>query len=148
MTKKSTSKKKTSKKTANKGRREARSISEMKDQMTTDQRKGYVRRWVNDTEGRVALFLGAGWDLVREDVAVGDEGVVNQNQSLGSGARKHVGSDKMGHPMYAVLMEIPKRDYDAISKRKAEQVDETEAVIRARLKEQHKYGEFSEKVTK
>lgn len=140
-------KKKQSKKDT-KSRREARSISEVKDQMTTPQRAGFRRRWVNDTRNRLQLFQSAGWAVVLEETPVGDEGVVNQNQSIGGGARKYVGSDEEGKPLYAILMEIPETDAREVDKYKQENVDATEQAIYEELQAKNKYGEFKVTVSK
>ena len=94
-----------------------------KDVMTTDQKPGYIRRWVNDTPGRINKFLMAGWAVVEDETKVGDEGAKEQNQALGSGARKQVSVDrKTNQPIYGILMEIKESLYkkDQAAKQKIE----------------------------
>ncbi len=97
--------------------------------MTVPKKAGWVRRFVNDDPKhpgvRIGRFLKAGWRIVEDDVDVGTEGVVNQNQSLGSGARKYVGGG-----MHAVLMEIEEQYYSEDQELKAMKIDQLEAQIR------------------
>ena len=94
-----------------------------KNLLTVPERKGFVRRFVNDIEQgqRVKRFLKAGWRLVEDESQVGDPGVINQNQSLGTGIRKHVGGST-----YAVLMEIEKKYYDEDQAAKADKLNRIE----------------------
>lgn len=70
--------------------------------LTTEQRDGYVRRWVNDTPGRIKMFEEAGYEAVREPTKVGDNR---------AGEASNVGSSVMnkdvGGGQNAILMEIP-----------------------------------------
>ena len=103
---------------------------------------GFVRRWVNDDPKsaglRINAFILAGWRIVQEEVQVGTEGVVNQNQSLGTGARKHVGGG-----FTAILMEIEKKYYDEDQATKMERISTTERAIYGGegLSEKTKIGE-------
>lgn len=72
--------------------------------LTAPQRPGFVRRWVNDTVGRVDQFRENGWDVVQED---------------GTDAR-HVGGQK--NPLKAVLMELPEEFYREDQTKKLERV--------------------------
>lgn len=73
--------------------------------LTAEQRPGYVRRWVNDEDGRIAMFQEAGYEPVKTPTEVGDPMAGNASQ-LGSVVRKPVGGGKT-----AVLMEIPEEFY-------------------------------------
>ena len=60
-------------------------------------------RWVNDTEGRIDMFLNAQWELVaKEGLKVGDGGV---EQSARTSSAMSKG---MGGGVIAYLMRIPK----------------------------------------
>lgn len=72
--------------------------------LAAPQRPGFVRRWVNDTVGRVDQFRDNGWDVVQED---------------GTDAR-HVGGQK--NPLKAVLMELPEEFYRGDQAKKMERV--------------------------
>lgn len=94
------------------------SLKEQKDIQTVDYKKdGYVVRWFNhydakDTQ-RIMKAQARGWSFVTDEVNVGDEGAKNQNQALGGGARKQTSVDKRtGEPLYSILMEIKKENYD------------------------------------
>jgi len=99
-------------------------VSQQKNIITVPQRKGWVRRWVNDVEQRVEMFKRAGWKLVEGDVDVGDKGVINQNQSLGTGARKY-----MGNGISAVLMEIQECFYLEDQRAKQDEIKEHERAL-------------------
>lgn len=94
--------------------------------MTVPEKPGFKRRWVNDNEQgqRVAAFLRAGWRIVEDTVQVGVEGVVSQNQTVGSGARKYVGAGVM-----AILMEIEEKYFNEDQAAKAARIDEVERAI-------------------
>ena len=73
--------------------------------LTAEQRKGYVRRWVNDVDGRIQMFEEAGYEAVTTPTQVGDE-IAGSASQVGSVVRKPVGGG-----VTAVLMEIPKEFY-------------------------------------
>lgn len=97
--------------------------------LTVPKKAGWVRRFVNDDPKhlgvRINRFLKAGWRIVEDSVEVGTEGVVNQNQSIGSGARKYVGGG-----MQAILMEIEEKYYSEDQELKADKINQLEAQIR------------------
>lgn len=94
--------------------------------LTVPKKEGFVRRWVMDDKRteRVNAFLRAGWRIVTDMVDVGTDGVVNQNQSLSTGARK---SDRSGSTL--ILMEIERRYYDEDQAVKMARIDEIERAI-------------------
>lgn len=107
-------------------------LHEQRDKFGVPQKKGYVRRWVNewDNKGnRINRFQDAGWRVVSDPVHVGDPNVISNNQSLGTGARKVVGTDRYGKELFAVLMEIPQEFYDEDQAAKAEKVDAVDRQI-------------------
>lgn len=97
---------------------------QVRDKMTTSQRKGYVRRFVNDIGDRVERFKQAGYSVVEEPTKVGEDNVVSQNQTLGSGARRHVGGG-----VRSILMEIPEELYKADQAIKQADIREREKSI-------------------
>jgi hypothetical protein len=117
-------------------------IHEQRDQMTTSQKVGFVRRWVNDIPGRVDKFLRAGYELVSDkDVTVGED---NSNMALGTGARKNVGRTRQGDGTQAILMEIPKELYDEDQKAKAAQVDASERAMKRGKDDNDFYGDIKQ----
>ena len=120
-------------------------IHEQRDQMSTDQRPGFVRRWVNDVPGRVEKFLRGGYEVVRDDeVKVGDGGVTDSNIALGTGARKNVGRTRSEDNTQAVLMEIPKELYEEDQKAKQAVVDATDKVLKRNIRENDFYGDVKQ----
>ena len=92
--------------------------------LTAPSKPGFVRRIVNDVGNRIERFLQGGYKIVEDkDVIIG-EGVDN-NQSLGTGARKGVGKGVTG-----VLMEIPKEIYDEDQAAKQRLIDEQERAMK------------------
>lgn len=83
-------------------------IGGSRDILTVEAPPGKVYRWVNDVNERVARMIEDGWARVAaKDRQVGDRTVVNNNQDVGSGIRKHVGGD-----IHAVLLELDKEEYE------------------------------------
>lgn len=95
-------------------------------------------RIVNDVDDRIERLKIAGYSLAEEKVGIGDFGVENNNISLGSGARMHVGKG-----VKAVLMKIPKELYLEDQKAKQREVDRKEASIKRKNNsgEDGTYGE-------
>lgn len=114
-----------------------------KNLLTVPEKKGFVRRFVNDVEQgqRVKRFLRAGWRIVEDETKVGDPGALNQNQSLGTGIRKH-----MGDTTYAVLMEIEKEFYDEDQAAKMDRLDQIEKSIYKDHGVRNSYGEIGHSV--
>ena len=103
-------------------------INRKRNILTAPEKEGFVRRFVNDSDGRVPEIQELGYNVVEESTAIGDRGVTKQNQSLGSGARKHVGNG-----ITAILMEIPKESYDEMQKEKAEAIAQDEEELKRNL---------------
>jgi hypothetical protein len=118
-------------------------IHEQRDQMSTSQKEGFVRRWVNDIPGRVEKFLRAGYESVKDkDVIVGEDN--SNNMALGTGARKNVGRTRQGDGTHAVLMEIPKELYDEDQKAKAELVNASERAMKRGKDDNEFYGDIKQ----
>jgi hypothetical protein len=97
---------------------------QVRNKMTTTQKPGFVRRFVNDIGDRIERLKLAGYRVVEEQVSVGEDNVVKQNQTLGSGARRNVGGG-----MQAILMEIPQELYEADQKEKQREIARKESTI-------------------
>lgn len=95
--------------------------------LTAPERQGYVRRFVNDEADRVARFEAAGYNIVREQVEVGDP-KAGKNSQIGSVVRPNVGSGKT-----AVLMEIKEEYYKEDQEAQQRRVDEGERDMRTNL---------------
>ena len=98
-----------------------------RDVLTAAKKEGYVRRFVNDEGDRVKMFEGAGYEVVREKVEVGDPkaGKAKQlgsvvNPSVGIGAR-------------AVLMEIKEEYYKEDQKAKQDKILSNENDMKKQL---------------
>lgn len=99
-------------------RRERIPLGVPRSRMAADTRPGYVRRWVNDTPGRIAAAEKAGYEHVTE----GD-----QKRSINAGVNED------GSVMRAHLMEIPKEFYDEDQAAKQKPIDEFEEQLRRRV---------------
>lgn len=120
-------------------------LHEQRDQLTTEKKDGFVRRWVNDIPGRVEKFLNAGYSVVQDaNVKVGTDGVDTNNIALGTGARKDVGRTRSSENTQAVLMEIPVELYEADQKAKQSKVDETDAVLKRNVRDHDFYGDIKQ----
>lgn len=86
--------------------------------LTAPPREGYQRRWVNDTNDRLAMMDELGYDHV-SDASI-------KSTDAGSRVSRVVGTKPNGEPLRAYLMETPVELY-------AEGVAEKEAQIRERF---------------
>jgi hypothetical protein len=90
--------------------------------LAVNEREGYVRRWINDRDGRILRAQNAGYNFVkREDVEFIDSDVCNTDS-----ISKVVNSDGTK----AFLMEISKEFYDEDQKEKNKIDDRTEEALR------------------
>jgi hypothetical protein len=114
-----------------------RTSEQKKNLLTTPKIDGYVTRWVNDSQGgeRVRMLQRAGWVIVEDETPVGDAGAVNQNQTLGSGARKYVGAGT-----YAILMKKREDWYNEDSAADQAKVTEKESHMFAAGDSEADYG--------
>lgn len=88
-------------------------------------RKGFVRRFVNEEPGRVAMFLEAGWTLVVGDEDASDSKVQDAAQQS-SLVRRVVNRGADARSQTAVLMEIPEDLYNEDQAAKQKKVDKIE----------------------
>lgn len=89
--------------------------------LTASERPGYTRRWVNDTDSRIAEFKAAGYEVVYEEDADTSDARAQDATRGGSAVSKHVGSGTT-----AYLMEIPNEYYAEDQKAKQDAIDEKE----------------------
>jgi hypothetical protein len=86
-----------------------------------EKRPGYVRRWINDQDGRVQRAETGGWTFVEEKT---------DGAKRGQKHKRQVGTLPNGSPMQAYLMEIREEFYAEDQALKAKPLDEFEAAIR------------------
>lgn len=79
------------------------------------QRSGYMRRWVNDTPGRIMGAEKGGYKHVKDNE--------------GNPVKTHAGLQALGGAMNCYLMEIPMQWYQEDFAFKQESVDETDKAI-------------------
>lgn len=84
--------------------------------LTAPQRKGFVRRFVNDIKDRVRQYEAAGYTIARDDIEIGDKKAGKESQ-LGSVANPSVGAGDT-----AVLMEIKEEWYNEDQKAKQDRI--------------------------
>ncbi len=95
-----------------------------KDVLKSPQREGYVRRFVNDDEGRIQKFETGGWRVVFERNISGVDKRVGVASQLSTPVVVSVGGGTK-----AVLMEIPEELYKADQIEKLKEVDLSEQSI-------------------
>lgn len=97
--------------------------------LSVSSRPGFVRRWVNDTEGRLQMAQDGGYQFVENDSVkqIGDADVDNVNRDLGARVSRVV--DKTtGQRAY--LMEIEEEFYKEDQRAKSAKVEETDRRIK------------------
>lgn len=94
-------------------------------------REGYVRRWVNDDNTRLADFTAGGYTFVH-DAKAGDAAGndITAREGIDSRVSRVVGKNVDGHPIRAYLMEIKQDWYDEDQKAKQTRIDEQEAQMK------------------
>ncbi len=92
-------------------------------------RPGYQRRWVNDTEGRIANAEAGGYEFVADEkLQVGQQDIDNVNRDLGARVSRVV--DKTtGQKAY--LMEIKEEFYKEDQTAKVRKVEEVDRRIKS-----------------
>lgn len=114
--------------------------------LSSEQRKGYVRRWVNEEDNRIEKFLLAGYTPVegKEDNNVKR---AQDGTRMGSVARKTVNRDSKAAYHTAILMEIPEDLYREDQEVKARLQAEQESAMDPATKKQDgaDYGSMSRK---
>jgi len=101
-----------------------------------DKDQNFEYRIVNDEPGRIQMFLDAGYEIVKNNVPIGDP-QVGEGEQVGKIASKHVGSGRKGY-----LMRIPKEFYEEDQQLKADKIKDQESHIkRGPNKNEGQYGE-------
>ena len=88
--------------------------------LTAPKEKGVVRRFVNDSEGRIAMFEDAGWEVVVAPGKAGDDYVGNTRLPGGAVTKP------VGNGVVAVLMQKRKDWYDEDYQEKMDEIDRAE----------------------
>lgn len=104
--------------------------------ITGDKDPNFVYRFVNDTGSRVSNFQQAGYEMVQDDLIVGDSRVIDPSD-LGSG-KKVTSND--GTVSY--LMRIKKEWFDEDQAKKDAYTKETEATMKKEAS-QGMYGKIT-----
>jgi len=105
--------------------------------LTAPPRKGYHRRFINDDGDRVKAFEAAGYEIVREDISVGDHKAGKDTQ-VGT-----VVNPSVGNGTKAVLMEIKDEYYEEDQLRKHNELKSVENGMR-RSQNDRRPGEYGE----
>jgi hypothetical protein len=97
--------------------------------LTTPQRPGYVRRWINDDDkGRLQNAQQGGYTFVEDPaLRVGEDGGGDRPDSRVS---RIVGRAESGKPLRAFLMEIPSEQYQEDQASKQSELDEVDRAIK------------------
>lgn len=108
-------------------RRRRASTGGFKQKLDAPQRKGYVRRWVDNDPSRIMALEDLGYALVA-DKAGEDEA---RTDGMGSRIARHGGKRDNGQPQQLVLMECRADDYAQGVAEKEEQLAPFEKALRA-----------------
>lgn len=96
--------------------------------LSVPERKGYVRRWVNDTEGRLLQAEQGGYQFsTDQSLQIGAQDVDNVNRDLGARISRVV-DKSTGQKAY--LMEIKADFYAEDQQAKANKIAETDRLIK------------------
>lgn len=106
-------------------RRERPPIEELRDILSIkDMDPNYEYRWVANRPGRIEKLEGRGWEVVVDDLKVGDKTVDSPSGKLGTALTRFGGNGVL-----LVAMRLPKEWYDEDQARKQETVDALEATM-------------------
>ena len=106
------------------GRQERVPLGTPQPKLTLPPRLGYVRRWVNDTPGRIQHALRGGYEHILDEIQEGEEARASYRKEI-------VGSHQDGSPMLAYAMEIPEKFYRQDQKEKQKPLDEFDKALKA-----------------
>lgn len=97
--------------------------------LTVAGRPGFVRRWINDSEGRLQNAQDGGYQFVQNEVVaqIGDADIDNENRDMGARVSRVV-NQTTGQRAY--LMEIQADFYQEDQAAKVAKVEETDKRIR------------------
>jgi len=116
-----------------KKRKERVPLGILRTKLRTDQREGFVRRWINDKPGRLDDAVKAGYEFVSDpnaELKIGDGNDIAQVAGIGTVVSRTVGQHEDGRQMRAYLMEIENDLYQEDQSEKQGMLDEKEASIR------------------
>lgn len=100
-----------------------------------NKREGHRQRWVNDVDGRVAMFEEAGYTIVQRPTEVGDK------QAGASAQVDRVVRKPVGGGVSAVLMEIPDEFYREDQMAKEAKIKDSERSLLNEAKDGEFYGD-------
>jgi len=105
------------------GRRRRASVGGHALKLKAPEREGYIRRWINDKDNRLADAQELAYDFVTDSAI----------QSTGEGSRvsRLVGTKANGEPLRAYLMETPAEEYRAGIAEKEAHLQEIDAAMHA-----------------
>lgn len=109
-------------------RRKRGSVGGFKKKLDAPERKGYVRRWVNDDGNRLAEMGELAYDFV-SDTSI-------KSSDAGSRISRLVGTKANGEPLRAYLMETPEKEYQAGVDEKEAQLKEIDEAMHRLVNEQ------------
>lgn len=102
-------------------RRRRASTGGFKQKLQAPERKGYVRRWVNDEPGRIQAMQELGYDFAKADTPT---------DGMGTRITRHAGKSEGGAAMQTFLMECRADDYELGVREKEEALKPFEEAIR------------------
>jgi hypothetical protein len=101
------------KKQTSKGKVERVPFGARRKKLQVEERKGYVRRWFNDEDGRIEQAEAAGYTFVdRKEVPRLGQGALHEDNSDVNSKVSKIVSRGREKPLRAFLMEIKKSWYD------------------------------------
>lgn len=103
------------------GRRERIPLGTSRPKLSAKIPKGMVGRWFNDSPGRIAAALDAGYEFINDSGTTGDRE---------SARTIRVGVNEDGSAMQGFLMAIPEEWHREDQKAKQKPIDEFEAAIK------------------
>lgn len=111
------------------GRKQRIPLGVPRNKMAATAPKGYVGRWMNDEDNRLAAAQDGGWEFVKDKAKIG-EGAENSDTDLGQYTSMRVGVNEDGSPLRAYWMIIKKEWYEEDQREKLKPVDEIEKAIK------------------
>lgn len=108
-------------------RRRRASTGGFKQKLDAPQRKGFVRRWVDNDPSRIIAMQELGYAMVSEAAGEG----ASRTEGQGTRISRHAGKRDNGQPHQLVLMECRADDYAQGVKDKEDQLRPFEEAIRA-----------------
>jgi hypothetical protein len=126
-------------------RRRRASVGGFRQKLDAPQREGFVRRWVDDSPGRIMEMRDLGYDFAQDHAGSG----AKRTDGQGSRISRMGGKRDDGSPHQLVLMETPQSEFDIGRKEKEDALKPFEDALRSgadttgRLKDQYTPSERS-----